>query len=745
MALSNLYVTAVDLEDWLVDKDTGLPLAGGQVQFWVDGARTTPKVVYQLTGDPTNSQGGGYEYAALPNPITLSNVGTIQDNDGNNVPIYYYPYDANGQLELYYVVVLNADGVVQFTREGWPNVTLSQVAGASESISTNQVANGQFSLMNLSGGATFQTINFTGSATNLYQIAPGWTLSVTHTGAGAVVVSRTPLAGNNDYPTNPPYWLTITPGGGGITSLILYQRFRNPGLWSQTTNGGDGWLSGSVALASGSSLQMRYVPSSGAASTILNASNATLIPNTVAATIQLPPSNNPNTPLNGYVDLQLILPIGQPTTFSSVQVVSMNVNLGTVPYIQDSPERQQVYALNTYLAGLLAKPTKSFLVGWDFPLNPAQFGTSANFGVNNASRYIWDQTIGYSSGNNAASYSRAPSGALRLTGVADSSVAIVQYVTQRQAREILNQSISVMVSATTDNATLIPATVSLFWTAGSALPNLGTGLSIVASLDANGNVATVNNPTAGTWSRVAPASGLGSGFQLGTAAAGFNNYAFNDFSLGQGAGGTTATFVAIVVGFSNLPTGQIIDINSVSLVPGVQATIPASQSFVDVLNECKHYYWKTYPFETAPSAANVPQGMRSFPAQQTEPTIGSWNFGPTSFKVDFPVPMRAAPVILIYSYAGTFNFISLNVNITAGPAPSGMTTTTTDIPITSGDTFASIWTPGFPTNVSTSSLSNTGVFYRLTASTAQTNISPGGYAEAFYTYHMVCDARLGIV
>jgi hypothetical protein len=747
MALSDLYVTAVDLEEYFVDKDTGLPLAGGQIQFWVDGARTTPKLVYELTGDPTNSQGGGYSYAPLPNPVTLSDVGTIQDANGNNIPVYYYPYDSNGQLQLYYIVVVNALGVVQFTREAWPNVTLSQVAGASEAVSTNQISNAQFSLLNLAGGATTQTISYSGNATNVYQIAPGWTLSVNHTGAGSFTVARTSLTGSSDYPTNPNYWLTITPGAN-TAAMILYQRFDSPGIWSETSNGGDGWLSASVALAANSSLTMYYTPSTGTSTLLLTAVNGTLVPNTVANTVQLPPSDNPSTPDTGYVDIQLVLPVGQPTTFSSVQVVSMNVNLGNVPYVQDAPERQQVYTLNTYLPGLLAKPTSSFLVGWDFPLNPAQFnGGSANVIGTNASVYVWDQTIVYMGGTNAIGVTRAPSGALRLTGTgAGGTGAIVQYISQRQAREILSQSVSINVSAITSNPTAIPAAVSLFWTAGTALPTLSTGASVVASVDpTTGQILTVNNPTGGTWTRVSPSSGMGSTFQLNSATSGFNNYAFNDFSLGQGAGPTTAMFAAIIVSFSSIPVGQTIDINSVSLVAGVEATVPAPQNFVDVLRECQHFYWKTYPFATAAGTANAMPGMNSFPAQQSV-SGGQWSFYPVSFKVDFPTPMRVIPAISVYSYAGTSNFISLNVCTTSGPAPSGMTTTTTDAPTTPGDTFATIWSPLFPTGASATSATNKGVFYRLNTSqnVVQPSVGPG-YAEAFYTYHMVCDARLGIV
>ena len=118
MSLDPGCITSVDLNPYLVDKDTGAPLAGGFIRFYEDDSRTTPKAVYQLTGSPP-----AYTYTALPNPIQLSATGTIVDSSGNNCALYYYPYDEFGNLQLYYIEVTNSLGVNQFTREAWPNIT----------------------------------------------------------------------------------------------------------------------------------------------------------------------------------------------------------------------------------------------------------------------------------------------------------------------------------------------------------------------------------------------------------------------------------------------------------------------------------------------------------------------------------------------------------------------------------------------------------------------------------------------
>src|SRR3990167_2763854 len=141
MALDSRYVTAPSLEMYFVDKDTGLPLDGGKVYFYKDTQRSVLKPVYRLSGNPPD-----YSYVALPNPVILSAVGTFQDNDNNNVVPYYYPYDIEGEIELYFIQVYDKDCVFQFSRQGWPNVTAVDTT-ENEDI-TNFIPNGQFLLHN---------------------------------------------------------------------------------------------------------------------------------------------------------------------------------------------------------------------------------------------------------------------------------------------------------------------------------------------------------------------------------------------------------------------------------------------------------------------------------------------------------------------------------------------------------------------------------------------------------------------
>lgn len=121
---SALLIAAPVLQDYLVDKDTGFPLAAGIIDLYKDsGARQERKNWYYQTGIPNN-----YTYVALDNPMTLSSVGTIQDPDGNDVIPYFYPYNEdspdpnNPTVEKYYIVVTSADDIAQFTRANFPQL-----------------------------------------------------------------------------------------------------------------------------------------------------------------------------------------------------------------------------------------------------------------------------------------------------------------------------------------------------------------------------------------------------------------------------------------------------------------------------------------------------------------------------------------------------------------------------------------------------------------------------------------------
>ncbi len=114
---TSLLICAPMLQDYLVDKNTGLPLSGGIITMYKDNSRTELKNWYYQTG-----VAGAYSYLPLPNPMVLSAVGTTVDVNGNDTLPFYYPYSEvdNTTLEPYYVTITDFSGNVQEIRQNFP-------------------------------------------------------------------------------------------------------------------------------------------------------------------------------------------------------------------------------------------------------------------------------------------------------------------------------------------------------------------------------------------------------------------------------------------------------------------------------------------------------------------------------------------------------------------------------------------------------------------------------------------------
>ncbi len=167
----SLLVAAPMLQDYIVDKDTGTPLADGIVTCYIDTSRTFLKNWYYQTGQP-----GAYSYIPLDNPLRLSSVGTIQDPNGNDVIPFFYPFvedNDNNTRQAYYITVdsTDADGQVsirQFTRENFPFAASSGTVSGTPTLK-NVISNNRF-WRNIGLGVGTPTSNLT-NFTNII-IAP---------------------------------------------------------------------------------------------------------------------------------------------------------------------------------------------------------------------------------------------------------------------------------------------------------------------------------------------------------------------------------------------------------------------------------------------------------------------------------------------------------------------------------------------------------------------------------------------
>lgn len=216
MALNTKYMLAPSLEEYFVDKTTGFPLAAGKVYFYSDINRSTLKPIFTISGTAPD-----YSYVQLPNPVTLSSVGTFQDGSGNNVLPYYYPYDADGNVENYFIRVFDyngiEDGIQQFTREGFPNIG-STATSAADSI-TNFIPNGQFKIHNnleIIVGETAGTV--ADPITNIAQ--GGWTFERPMGSISNDIVTFQPLGSYVINPTTSPSFVfnlqTLSAGSGDL-------------------------------------------------------------------------------------------------------------------------------------------------------------------------------------------------------------------------------------------------------------------------------------------------------------------------------------------------------------------------------------------------------------------------------------------------------------------------------------------------------------------------------------------------
>lgn len=733
MALNPLYVPLYNLQQDFLDKTTGLQLAGGKVYFWQDINRNNPKEVYILSGSPPN-----YTYTSIGSNVTLSNAGTIQYN-GNDVVIYAYPYDMDGNADNYYVQVFAAGnppppaGTPILTREAVPGIigTSSGNLGEGNEGYQNMLSNPQFVDV-LFDPAYGMTVSYP-SGVNDFDIAPGWGLRISAANSGTVTVTRTSVAGSSAFVTDPPYYLTITPNSNNITQLLLFQRLEhNPNIWAGTNPAGNGnYIATSMSLIPGNgTVTAYYADSAGNRTPLVTGANISGLWQTFNATTQLNQAVNPATSDTGYVEIQFQLPPTLVTSITSLQAVGLTENVMDVAFQQEPVNRQKDHLFHYYQPQLNYKPIPSHLVAWDFPLNPAQISGEVvgvfNTG-NNSSNYLWDQTVLFQSVDNGVSTQRSAAGGLELTAALGGQMAIIQYLPQAEARKILNQPIAVNVAAkcTKAGGGTYTGTVSIWYTKDVNLPSVsGSNQSIVATLSATGKPATQH----GTWFEV-PRGNLGDArFSLaaGTGTL-YNDYNFNGWNLADSAllapDANLATYIAIVIGFAPIATADVIDFGSVGMMSGDIATRPAPQTQDEVLRECERYYEKSYQTADLAGTATL-SGMLTAPATitfdaaQVNAAISVSSFG-IIFKTS---KLTTTPTVTVYSTDGTAANVRGNLVI-------GGTDHFANIPIAT-------WTA--------QGNSSNAISYK---SVGGGGIGPIGWAGLAYSsyinFHYVADDRLG--
>lgn len=595
----------------------------------------------------------------------------------------------------------------------------------------NMISNPQFSVVNFISPYTYvQTV----PGTYQLDIAPGW--FITFVGAGTTVLTQIPLSGvdNMNVSGNPPYALDIN--STNWETVTLTQRFEGNG--AIFSNGAIAMSATMRAYVSNQPVSFLYQPSS-APSILLDTFFVTVGTFNVYQVAQITGFiNNADEGNSAYVDISLALPGTGQIDITNVQFIGQSVPLPDsfdvvedIPLFQEQTNERTIDQLfSYYLNPLLDKPIPSYLVGWDFPLNPAQFNGSSVAAVNtgaNGSFYAWDQTIVFQSVTSSAVISRGAAGEFVITPASNGQFAIIQYLNQIQARKILNNDIAVNVSALTNQVGGVKATVSLWYTKAGSLPNVAPGTydSLVLTLDANGHPATFN----GTWIEVPLVNLPAATFTIGVSAnTNFNDYPFTGWSLAGNADADLATFFAIVVGTGTVNAIQTLNINSVGMCPGDVATIPAPQTFDQVLHECQHFYEKSYDTTAKPGTIELNSQIIF---DQTYNYLSTNFYGYAApFGAVFNTIKRAIPVVTLYSP----NLLNTPNSVHATMYANGADNADGDV------TLSTYWTP--------LASGTKGFSYKpisaanIVTSTALASTVP---ASCIIAFHFTADARLGIV
>lgn len=345
MPVQNPYIVeSPSLENLFRNKDSGLPLSNGVVKWFKDtGGRNELKDIYQQVREPD----GTYSYVTLPNPLTLSSIGTYSDNDGNDINVYLWPYvgaptdTVPGASEKYYIEVYSAappisNSALQFTRENWPpNTSGGNNPSDFFEGGGNQISNPQFVEVNFvpDTGATTYTFSVTGAQSTL--IAPDWYIDTN--GTGTVIVEQIDDV-DVSATSNPPYALYID--STGVTSVTLRQRIlHSPRLFS--TNFVCGSIQAASEDASPITLNMSFIVSSGGApieffsdQTTADGTFTTLTGTKQITNLNSDPSDT------GYVDITIEVPPARKVQITSIQIVQVENNQSLIPFIQESTPRQ---------------------------------------------------------------------------------------------------------------------------------------------------------------------------------------------------------------------------------------------------------------------------------------------------------------------------------------------------------------------------------------------------------------------
>ncbi|MES2218974.1 MAG: hypothetical protein V4501_11250 [Pseudomonadota bacterium] len=730
MALDSRYIPFYNIAQFIFDKEDTLPLVNGYVRFWVDTQRATPKEVFRLSGISPN-----YTYTSLGAVLTLGPTGAFVDGSNMPIVIYAFPYDEDGNIQRYYLEVFSEDDVPQFVVEATPYVFTAQLPPDSILNGDNELNNSQFVEVSFNSEED-HVYTFTGAVNEEVQLAPDWMLVAS--GTGTVTVERIALTEVNT-PTNPPYVIDIN--STGISTLILRQRFTNsPRLIA------GGFVSAYFIAASQDSLQhalqMEYNPSGG------TLTDNVIIDETISAdgsynvlqgNLEITGTINPDAATIGYVDIDVIIPVGAHLRLSSFQLVQVNAGVN-IAYGQQSTPKQINTLFSYYKNSMQYMPKQSMVPWWTFGLNPLQFGPSAS-PVTAQCSYIFDQTILYQAGAgskvNISIGSSSPNGTFQIeaaSGASDVRFALITYIAPQSIQGWWGYWMSSLIRAnlSTTLNTSVRIKVRLIWretlpaTIGAAEPIASWAVGTDPTFSAGWNAVMPLND---------PAYTLGKN-EFGTDAGDevYPAFPFDQMPLpipGPGADNMIGLVFYTYDALDSTPGDMdVVDLNEISLVPNQFAIASTPMTFDQVRLACNLYYYSSYDYGVA--AGTVTTSNQIAVIQDSVPQDNEVLVRPTVITLSYPQMCTATPTITFYSpTSGTAGDINILARGLDGATPvSGnldVTVATYWTVVTGGDKH--------------STYTYATVTYPITVSVPTSDI--GALTSAIGTYFFTSDSRLG--
>lgn len=707
---------------WLPDL-TGVSLNDEYYAFFLTNTFPyVPQAVYQgpATTDPV-----------WPSPLEFSPAGTLPDNLYFDPSLVYRIEVRHGNTQ--------ADALIWEINNFVPGENGAGPAVENElTVAANLITNPQFADIDFQSPFTFTTST---PATYTFDIGPGWQIIVT--GTGTLTLTQHTNAGTSHITGNPPYYLDIFTSNW--TTAILRQKLANNG--AIFSGGAIAIALTAAAVTSAKVLTVQYAPSTGTATNIFqqNIPTGTLTPytgyaNTADAFHPLPLSTNSDVGTAAYVNIDFLLPGTGELELTNIQIVGQSDPLSAgfdtttdLPAFRElTYEQVENGEFNVYRDDLLYKQVPSYLVGWDFPLNPAQFlgDTVPPLAIGaNKSYYAWDQTIIFQSVDSGVSVARGSGGNIGLQAAQAGQMAIIQYIELSQARKLLCQDICANICALA-SPNNVKYTISLWYTTDASLPNIksGTNNSLIATLDATtGKPASFN----GNWTEVPnafsqPAFNTIEGPKADLTE--WNDYPHVGWALKNNTTANTVTFMAIVIGTLPMAQNDVLDINSISLQAGNIPTRPAPQTPDEVLRECEFFYEKTYGSGVLLGTITLRDAIFS------EQYIHDVSGGPDTvslksrgYMINYSLKLISTPIITFYSPAtGTSD------KVRGYTTNAGTAVTDADITQSSNWGLVSVGEKSqvyLPSNVND-----------LVGPTATIGNS---FPEAYILFHYTVDARMG--